>query len=201
MANAESGTAQWRIFSQQPAVFAHPRRIVHCFDGLIGEDVAARLGREERFRERLSGLIASSYGLSQDVGEAESPGAAIVTVIAAGRLDALMRRAGAVYWARAIVGRIRASAVIAIKEAVGEEAYAAAIAHRDLASADPELPDIEVLNAAIVTAGLNCLAAWCAQQPPGLAERVRLALGDDTDDAVAAPFAQAGPPIVDRLIA
>jgi hypothetical protein len=54
-----------------------------------------------------------------------------------------------------------------------------------------------------MSAGLRCLAAWCAHQPIGLAQRIRLKLPDsaELDGPVAPPFDQVGPAIVDRLLA
>ena len=199
MAGAEQAQAEWTVFGVRPAMHAHPRRIVHACGGLISEDVAVLLGSDQRFSDRLSALLVDAYGLSP-TGEGD-PAVAPLALAPADRLEAIVRQAGAVYWARAIVGQIDSSTVTAIKLMLGEESYAAAIAHRDLAGADVELPPLDAFEAAVMDAGYRCLAAWCARQPPGTAQRMRLKFAEDNafDEPVAPPFDEAGASIVERL--
>lgn len=202
MDSPEQAEIHWQLFRSQPAAFAHPDRIARAFDGLIDPEIAMRLGNEERFRDRLSALLAETYALSDDCGDAPSTSCQKVALASETQLEDLVRQAGAIYWARAIAGEIESGVVTALKEAIGEGAYAAAIAHHDLAASEAELPTSEQLNEAITTAGLHCLEAWCARQPRGLAQRIRLKLPDsfELDEAAIPPFDEAGPRIVDRLI-
>jgi hypothetical protein len=203
MTTAESLDPHWQTFRSQPAAFAHADRIVRVFGGVVGRDVAAKLAEEERFRERLSGLLTAVYALSDDFGD-EAPSAASRRLALASEteLAAWIRRFGAVYWARAIAGTIEASVVVALKQTLDDDAYAAALAHRDLSGPDRMLPAPEGLGADVTAAGLRCLAAWCARQPAGIAQRIRLKLPADAelDNPVIPPFEQAGPRIVDRLV-
>jgi len=68
-----------------------------------------------------------------------------------------------------------------LKQVLGDEAYAAALAQRDLAGPDSSLPGREALDHAVTSAGRSCLAAWCAQQPPAIAQRIRLKLPDNPE--------------------
>lgn len=202
METTERTEAQTAIFRSQPAAYAHPRRIVRAFDGLINDDIASELLQEERFRDRLSTLLVKAYALSDEIGADPLSESGRPLVLAA-RADLMdwVRRFGAVYWARAIAGVIESSAVVALKEVLGDDTYAAALAHRALAGPDRRLPEHETLDAAITSAGLRCLAGWCSIQPAWIAQRIRLKVPDGTelDEPVVAPFDQAGPRIVDGV--
>jgi hypothetical protein len=203
MENAQQVESHWQLFRTQPAAFAHPSHVIRAFDGLISEEVASELATEERFRGRLSTLLTGLYALSEDFGDAPPSAAGERLALASsGELAALIRRCGTVYWARAIVGTIESAAVVALKQTLGEEAYASALANRDLAGPERTLPAWTDLDAAVTSAGLCCLSAWCARQPAALAQRIRLKLPDKTAfGPIGAPFDQAGPAIVDRLLA
>ena len=204
MDGAQHAESQWRMFRAQPAAFAHAARVVRAFDGLIGEDVAAKFAAEERFHGRLSSLLTEIYALSDDDGGEEvHVSGQRLALASSGELAALVRRSGAVYWARAISGTIESAGVVALKQTLGDDAYAAALANRDLAAGERTLPAWKDLDGVVTSAGLRCLAAWCARQPVGLAQRIRLKLADsiELDGPVVPPFDQAGPAIVDRLSA
>jgi hypothetical protein len=194
--------ASWRGLFPQAAAYVHPRRIVDAFGGVIGDDVAVRLAEETRFRDRLSALLAGTFALSEDFGDGVPSHAALKLGRASSAdLSRLVRQCGAVYWARAIVGVIEAKSVVTLQQTLGDDAYAAALAHRDLATPDPTLPARDDLDPAVSSAGFRCLAAWCALQPPAFAQRLRLKFPDqaELDEVVAPPFDIVGPPIVDRL--
>jgi hypothetical protein len=204
MEKPERTEDRWEMFRSEPAAFAHVRRVVDAFGGLIADEIASKLRQEERFRARLSALLVEPHALSDDFGEGAPTDPVRQLASASGaHAEALVRRCGAVYWARALLGQIEATAVVAIKQALGDEAYAIAIAHRDLAGPDINLPPVSQLDAAVTAAGTRCLAAWCALQPPGVAQRVRLMLPVTAElaEPPAGPFEEAGPRIVDRLLA
>jgi len=204
MEKPEPIETQWEAFQSHPAAFAHVRRIVDAFDGLITDEAASKLRQEERFGARLSALLFETQALSDDFGEGAPSDAVRRLVSTSGaHAEVLVRHAGAVYWARALLGQIEASAVAGIKQALGDEAYAVAIAHRDLAGGDVDLPPLSQLDAAITAAGTRCFAAWCARQPAGIVQRVHLMLPDSPElaEPPIGPFEEAGPRIVDRLLA
>ena len=193
--------SQWQAFKTQPAAFTHASHIVRAFDALISEEVASQLAAEERFGGRLSAVLTELHALSDDVGD----GAPVrrLALASSAELAAWVRRFGAVYWARAIAGAIESAVVVTLRQTLGEDAYAVALANRDLAGDERTLPASTELDDAVTSAGLRCLAAWCAREPAGLAQRIRLKLPNDTafDGPVVPPFDQAGPAIVDRLLA
>jgi hypothetical protein len=204
MGDAPLTRNDWRELRSQPAIFAHVSRIVHAFGGEIGEDIALRLCNEFRFRDRLSALLAQTYALSNDFGDDVSTNVVSQLVLASGsRVEDLTRQFGAIYWARAIIGQIEAGSVVALKQKLGDDAYAAALAHRDLAESESELPSNDRIAEAVLCAGLHCLAAWCSQQSLGISQRVRLKLPHsvELDGPVEPPFDTVGPRIVERLLA
>jgi hypothetical protein len=201
-ATDQSDTHQWATFRSQPAAYAHPRWIARAFADVIDEGTAAKLRQDKRFWERLSVVLRETYTLSDSTDALSEPARRLILGSSAD-LAAWVRRFGAVYWARAIAGVIESKAVVALKEMLGDDIYAAALAHRELAGPDRVLPDAEQLDAAITSAGLRCLAAWCSSQPAWIGQRLRLKLRDgaELDEPVAAPFDEAGARIVDRVIA
>lgn len=204
MDGAQHADSQWQLFRTQPAAFAHATHVMRAFDGAISEEVALKLAAEERFRSRLSSLLTEIYVLSDDVGdEALSGPGRRLALASSAELAVSVRRFGAVYWARAIAGTIESAAVVALKQTLGDDVYAAALANRDLAGGERALPAWKDLDDAVTSAGLCCLSAWCARQPAGVAQRIRLKLasGIALDGPVVPPFDQAGPAIVDRLLA
>jgi hypothetical protein len=204
MDNPDHADRQWATFRSQPAAYAHPRRIAGAFAHAIDDGVASKLAAERRFWDRLSVVLGETYELADDP-DAAAPSDSTRRLILASSADLMtfVRRFGAVYWARGIASVIQSSAVVALKDVLGDETYAAALAHRELAGPDRVLPEPERLDAAITSAGLRCLAAWCNTQPDWISQRIRLKVADGTelDDAVVAPFDEAGPRIVERVIA
>ena len=192
---------QWQLFRTQPAAFAHAARLVRAFDGAIGEEVASQLAADDRFHNRLSRLLTEIYALSGDIDEVPGVPGRRLALASSAELAASVRRFGAVYWGRAIAGTIESAAVVALKQPLGDDAYAAALANRDLAGGERALPAWPDLDGAVTSAGLCCLAAWCARQPAAIAQRIRLKLPESIalDGPVVAPFDQAGPLIVERL--
>jgi hypothetical protein len=202
METAEHIEEQGSTFRSQPAAYAHPRRVVHAFGGLITERVASQLLEDERFRDRVSILLTETYALPADDDAGELSEAGNRLAVASGTdLMIMARRFGAVYWARAIAGVIQSSAVVTLKQSLGDEIYTAALAHRDLAGPDRVLPEHETIETATTAAGLRCIAAWCSAQPAWVAQRIRLKFPDGTelDEPVAAPFDEVGPPIINRV--
>lgn len=200
----------WDRFSRTPSLGAHPAFIAELFGGALSEETAARIGRRPRFGERLSRMIAQRHGLAEIDAPADDADRAIA--LASGEeLDALSRRAGAVCWADPIAREIRAPDVAALKEALGDDAYAAALANREEAFSPVTLglgePGAEALGRDQLVArsrasGRMCLAAWLTTQPRGVSDRVRLKLSPEAvlpqvDEA----YLEYGPAIVRRVAA
>lgn len=191
----------WERFSRLPAAIAHPAHVAALFDGAIGEDVAARLALHPRFAARLSALLARRLALPDADAPADA-GDRALALTPADRLLAIARQAGAVRWAGAVAQEVRAERVAALKQAIGEDAYTAALAHRRDAVEAEAPAEPEALAAAIEQDGLACLSAWLATQSDGVAARVRLRLPKNVElPALDEALREAGPRILRRLAA
>lgn len=201
-----AGDEAWERFARLAAGIAHPSHVAALFDGAVDEETAGRLARHPRLVARASALLERRLALPA----AAPPAGAVDRLIALSspdRLAALARQAGAVCWAKAIAREIRSERVAALKEAIGQDAYVAALAHRSEALTDdirssPEAPaGPQTLGEAVERDGNACLAAWLLTQSEGVARRVRLrfpAAFDDADPDQA--LREAGPRIL-RLLA
>jgi hypothetical protein len=201
-----SGEA-WDRFGRLPAAIAHPVHIAPLFDGGLDEETAGRLARHPRFAARVSRLLERRLALPVVEGTPDAADRALA-LASAERLEALSRQAGAVCWGRAVAREIRGERVAALKAAIGEDAYAAALAHRSEALTDdirlaPEVgASPEALAAAITRDGRGCLAAWLFALSEAVALRVRLRFPaafdeGELDEAVR----EAGPRILRMLAA
>lgn len=190
----------WERFVRLPAAIALPVHIAALFDGAIDEVAAGRLGRHPRFASRLSALLKRKFSL----GDPERPSEAADRTIALmpeDRLSGIARRAGAVYWAGAVAQEVRAERVAALKEAIGEDAYTAALAHRGEAVATEAPPDPQRLAELIEQDGRRCLSAWLAIQSDSVAARVRLRFADEFELAEPGEALREAGPRIMRLLA
>lgn len=198
----------WHRFARTPSLGAHPAHVAALLDGAIDEDVAGRLGRSPRLAERLSGLLGRRHDLA-DIDAPADPADRAIALAATDEIEALCRRAGAVCWADPIAREIRASEVAALRQALGDDVYASALANREealspaaLGMSAQEAASLgrDKIVAATREAGRRCFAAWLAIQPQGVADRVRLKLAPG-----AAPpepdelYRQFGPTIIRRV--
>lgn len=164
----------WATLMHRPAVYADPARLAACFGGTVTTPLCARLAASQRLQERLSAMIAAFYRLEPAVAlEATPPVDRKVALLMPEASRELARRAGAIFFANAIAGAVRADEVRRLRARLGEGLYAFALANRDLSgpSRDPVPGDG---TAAFEEQGLRCLSAWCRSQPPAIGARVRL---------------------------
>lgn len=194
----------WERFADTPSLDAHPSRVAELFGGALGADQAGRLARRPRFAERLSGLLARRHGFGAAQRPADIRDLAIA-LSSGDEIAALARRAGAVCWADPIAREVRAAEVAALKEAIGDDAYAAALAHRDEALPAVALgidgaPDRATILTGVAGSARQCLGGWLASQSAEIAQRVRLRLPvEAVADAPQDIYLEAGPRIFRRL--
>ena len=164
----------WATLMNRPAAYIHPARLAACFGGTVTTAVCARLAAAERLHERLSAVIVEFYRLGAAVGpDAAAPEDRRVAVLVPEATRELARRAGAVFFANAIAGAVRADDVRRLRARLGEALYAFALKNRDLSGPSRDLVDDDGTGA-IEEQGLRCLSAWCRSQPEAIAARVRL---------------------------
>jgi hypothetical protein len=159
-----------------------PTRYIHpaWAERLVG----AALWREAMSRRRgeaaISCHILARIGAGRDDAIAFDGKAARLALLDGGSLVALARRAGLALAAPAISRLVDRSSVLAIKAAVGAEAYDAAVREARLRPAPavppPAASSVDALVAEADALGWRTVAAALAGEPPALARRLRLKL-------------------------
>src|SRR5215470_11342398 len=150
----------------RPAAYIDVSRLSACFDDRINLRVCERLHGASRLQERLSTIISEFYVLAMPVGpEAVSPIDQTIALLPVARIDDIVRRAGAVYWANAIANVVRAEEVRWLHNTLGQALCTFALANRNLAGSPGQLELQDGADAQIAEDGLRCLGAWCQSQP------------------------------------
>jgi hypothetical protein len=191
----------WSTFIRRPAEWIDPLRLNACFDYRLSPELCGRLKQTPRLQNRLSKLISENYALGPSLAALKmSDVDRAIALTSQDHLIALVRRAGAIYWAKAIAGVVLAQQVKTLHAQLGEELYVFALGHQDLAGAKQQFEPLDGASAQIETDGLRCLGAWCRTQLDDTGKRVRLRLpaSPALDDPPEPPFAEIGPSIVRR---
>lgn len=191
----------WTALIGRPVEWIEPLRLNACFDNRFSAELCGRLKHSHRLQNRLSKLISEYYALRPSLAaETVSDADRAIALTRQDRLIALVRRAGAIYWAKAIAGVVLAQQVRTLHAQLGEELCVFAVGHQDLSGAKQTLEPFDGASTQIELDGLRCLGAWCRSQPADIGTRVRLRLpaSPELDDPPERPFAEIGPPIVRR---
>lgn len=177
--------ADWRAFVDAPARFVARRWLSDCLGNMANEATLTALSQHPRFQGRLTQRLVQRHALTPpEALPAPQADDLPVYLLPPDAGDSLAHYCGAICHATAFVREIRAPRVIELKARFGESAFAAALAHRELATTDIAHADDGALEHAIARDGAACLAAWVAQQPAELAAWLRLGLaGDALPDA------------------
>jgi len=192
--------ADWQAFMDWPSSYIDAGRLDACFEGRLGRELCGRLRTVRRLRERVSRIVAEHYELAPPMPLAScGDGDRVIVLAMPERLGEIARRSGAIYWARAIAGVVRASEVAALHRELDETLCGFALAHRDLAGAQA-LGAIEGIGARCAEDGLRCMAAFTRVLPEAVGQRTRLKLAAQAaiDTAPQPPFSDVGPEIVRR---
>jgi len=198
-AEPASAAMDWATLMNSPAVYIDVARLAACFDGRISVALCERLRGANRLRDRLSKIISDFYALALPVAaDAVAPADRHVALLPLGRIGALVRSAGAVYWAAAIANMVRAEEVRWLRDKLGEAPCTFALANRNLAGPPRKLELVDGTDGLIAEDGMRCLGAWCQSQPEAIGGRVRLksAAHPALDDGVQGPFDEIGPAII-----
>jgi len=200
-ATAKRATAaiDWATLMNRPAAYIDVSRLSACFDDRINLGVCERLHEASRLQERLSTIISEFYALAMPVGpEAVSPIDQTIALLPVARIDDIVRRAGAVYWANAIANVVRAEEVRWLHNTLGQALCTFALANRNLAGPPGQLELQDGADTQIAEDGRRCLGAWCQSQPDAVGGRVRLKSPASValDSATQSPFDQIGPAII-----
>jgi hypothetical protein len=197
----QNSALDWSAFIRRPAEWVDPLRLNACFDNRFTPELCGRLKQTPRLQTKVSKLISGNYELGPSLAALKMSDAdRAIALTSHDRLIALVRRAGAIYWAKAIAGVVLAQQVKTLYAQLGEELYVFALGHQDLAGAKQQFEPLDEASAQIELDGLHCLGAWCHAQLDDIGKRVRLRLpaSPALDDPPEPPFAEIGPSIVRR---
>lgn len=179
-ASAPSGQPDWNSLISTPAKLVHPERIVACYDGVISSDVAAQLQASRRVQRQLTSLLMDRFALPElPAPMSIDPADVHLISIRADQIAALIPLAGAVFWAQFLASEIRTNEVTEIKRRIGEVAFQAALANRDLAGNLPSPDSLDALEANLEADGYRCLASWHATLPAAIGAWARLKHAND----------------------
>lgn len=195
--------AEWKAFLAHPSAYIHRDQLQSMFDGTVPAGLCERLQGEPRLKTRLSSLIEEHYRLEPWVDEdACAQEDRAVAMLPLEGFQALIRRAGTIYWSASIAALVLAQDILALYGVLGEELCVSALRHRDLSGPLQQLQPFDTLGERVDADGRLCLAAWCAGQPESIAARVNLkfpkAISADGDEIK--PFLDLGPAIVRRAM-
>jgi YOP protein translocation protein YscK len=192
----------WHDFMEQPVGYIHPERLAKCFHGHASPDLCVKLTANGRIRRRLGEMIRLYYLLppGDAVHESGDERDLIIAMAPPDALEAIVPRAGAIYWSAAIAGTIRAAEVAALQEQIGEELCNFAVKNRDLSGGGATLPSTDTIGDRIMASGWQCMAGWCEALHPAIAARLRLKLPPNKlfDAPLSEGYAGIAPEIVRR---
>ncbi len=193
---------EWQAFVSNPAAYVDPARLAPCFDGSIDEAACLHMLGAQRLHGRLSRILMERYGLSLETAPPADDIDRAIALASSDALEDIALRSGAIYWAGSLASVIAGRQAAALQAALGTDAYASALANRDLSGPQRPTEPLEDVHGLVYADGLRCLGAWSRSLSGDTGMRVRLKLmphaliDEDADEA----FVRAGPAIVRRAM-
>ena len=170
---------QWQALLEQPLAFVERQRLIECFPDDVAAERVEALAAEPRFQSRLLKLLMGHFQL-QPLAQASLPLAEDLPVLlmAPDAFKRLPRLCGAIWHGATLSREIRSEVVNQLRQRLGNDVFALALAHRTQAGAADLLRQPDELVAAIDHDGALCVSAWLQAQPPPLRDWLRLRLFD-----------------------
>ena len=168
--------ASWQAWCDAIVHYLQPRHLAVTL-GLPAEAATvADVIERRRFAARIRALVQAEHGL---VAPADLPIPASddlpAIVLAPDAGPRLVHDCGAIALGRALAQEVRAPQVAALREALGEQAYALALKHRELAApAEVSIADPGALTPIIQRYGRAAIRAWAATLDEPLARWLAL---------------------------
>lgn len=167
----------WQTLLEQPLSFVKTRHLRECWSQPPTDQQHAMLYSMPRFQERLLQQLMRHFhlpalALVPPPDEQDLP----VLLLSPEAFQRLPRLCGAIWHAQTLSREIRSDRVNVLRDALGSEVFALALAHRSLAGAADLLREPAELLDAIDHDGARCVTAWLQRQPPGLRDWLRLRL-------------------------
>jgi len=186
----------WQGLLEQPLSFVRPQHLRDCLPDGLSDQQRTALRNTPRFHDRLLRVMTGHFNLPP-LAQTSSPHDSdlAVLLLPPAAFKTLPRLCGAIWHSATLAREIRSEVVTQLRELLGSEVFATALAHRALAGAADLLRQPADLVQAIDRDGASCIAAWVQQQPADL--RAWLALRLDLPVADGSPIG-AGVEIVRR---
>ena len=127
---------RWQGLIAQPLQFVREQSLGECFGEGLPAEVLQALHGQPRFRSRLEQLLASHYQLAPLAHLVTPPAADLpVLLLSPAQFERLPRLCGAIWHASTLSREIRREVVNELREGLGQEAFALALANRQLGGA------------------------------------------------------------------
>lgn len=152
-----------------------PSHWIECLDGMANEATLQRWAAQPRFRQRLIERLRRRHALADlDELPPRDPTDSALCELDADTLALAIRAAGVIVHANAVTREIQAPRVAALRQRLGSDLYALALAHGDIER--DSLPhidaavgdDLDAFDTRIEQEGQRCLLAWAQRQPAPL---------------------------------
>ncbi|SDU97076.1 type III secretion protein [Pseudomonas mucidolens] len=166
---SEAVLQQWQELIEQPLDFVGTHSLAACFADTLGSEQLGALRTQPRFQARLLRLLLSSHEL-QAPDRLPLPDAVDLPVLLLPpkAFQRLPRLCGAILHSTTLSREIRGDAVNQLRDLLGSDVFALALANRALGSSADLLRQPAELLETIDRDGARCIAAWLQAQPASL---------------------------------
>lgn len=166
---------RWQGLIAQPLQFVRLQSLGECFGNDLPDDVLHAMQAQPRFQRRLEQLLTSHHRLAP-LEQVVAPLAADLPVLllSPAQFSRLPRLCGAIWHGATLSREIRREVVHELREGLGNDVFALALAHRQMGGAADLLREPAELIEAIDRDGFMCVAAWLQAQPPELRSWLKL---------------------------
>jgi len=147
-------------------------------------------------------VLMERYGLSLETTPPADDIDRAIALASGEALEDIALRSGAIYWAGSLASVIAGRQAAALQAALGADAYAFALANRDLTGPLRPIGPLEDVHGLVYADGLRCLGAWGQSLSGDTGMRVRLKLMPHAliDQKADEAFVKTGPAIVRRAM-
>lgn len=166
---------RWQALIVLPLDFVGWQALEGCFVEVLPADMLQAIHRKPRFTARLEQMVIRHYQLSP-LTHVSTPLDADLAVLLLDyeSFSRLPRLCGAIWHSTTLSREIRREAVNELRESLGHEVFAQALANRHLSGAADLLREPAELIAAIDRDGQACVSAWFQSQSAELQAWLRL---------------------------
>lgn len=175
---------QWHNLIEQPLDFVGTPPLAACFPDDLGSAQLSALRQQPRFQARLIRLLLSRHAL-QAPGHLPLPDVDDLPVLTLSpeAFKRLPRLCGAIVHSTTLSREIRGDVVNQLRDSLGSDVFALALANRALGGGADLLRQPAELLEAIDHDGGRCIAVWLSAQPVPLQPWLRLRFAELPDES------------------